>query len=225
MIFYSPITGDVQTTKIAYRPRTCFLMTQLGGDIPAEAEEIRATLLQVLKVHDVALIDASSEVTGKDFLQKIWQMIVSVPLGMAVIHKEMPARTQCNIFYEIGMAQALGKETMILKAKDAQVPSDFVRTEYISHDQRFAENLHKYLDSFFKQASYYETLADQLEENNPLLAIDYLRRAFLISGDETLRSRVNSIFDSVETGERASNSVEMLLADVQANQMHVKDLC
>ncbi len=213
MIFYSPINGDVQTTKVVYRPRTCFLMTQLGGDIPDEVEEIRDVLLQVLKVHRLELIDAASEVTGKDFLHKVWQMIVSVPLGIAVLHKDMPTKTQCNIFYEIGMAQALGKETMILKTKDAQIPSDFVRTEYISHDQRFTESLHKYLESFFKQASYYESVADQLEENNPLLAIDYLRRAFLISGNESLRDRVNGIFDSIDTGERASNSVEILLAD------------
>lgn len=87
MIFYSPINGDVQTTKVVYRPRTCFLMTQLGGDIPDEVEEIRDLLLQVLKVHRLELINAASEVTGKDFLHKIWQMIVSVPLGVAVLHE------------------------------------------------------------------------------------------------------------------------------------------
>ena len=75
------------------------LMTQLGGEIPDEAEEIRSVLLQVLKVHQIALIDVASEVTGKDFLHKIWQMIVSVPLAIAVLHKDMPVRTQCNIFY------------------------------------------------------------------------------------------------------------------------------
>lgn len=213
MILYSPIDGDAQTTKTPYRPRTCFLMTQLGGDIPAEVDDIRRILLRVFEEHELELIDASSEVTGKDFLVKIWKMIASVPLGVAIIHKDMPTRTQCNIFYEVGMAQALGKETLIIKTKDAQVPSDFVRTEYIEHNAKFEESLRKYLESLFAQASYYETVADQLEENNPLLAIDYLRRAFLISGNEHLRNKARNIFKSIEIEGRAGNSVEILISD------------
>lgn len=213
MIFYSPLDGDVQTTKITYRPRTCFLMTQLGGDIPTEVEHLQLALQQVLAAHEIKLIDATSEVTGKDFLLKIWKMIASVPLGVAIIHKDMATRTQCNIFYEVGMAQALGKETLVIKTKDAQVPSDFVRTEYIEYNSEFEDNLRKYLASFFAQANYYEAVAEQLEENNPLLAIDYLRRAFLIAGHESLKRKARSIFESLETTGRARNSVEVLLSD------------
>lgn len=157
-------------------------------------------------------MDANSVVTGRDFLQKIWSMIVEVPLAIAVIHEDMPVTTQANVFYEIGIAQTLGKETVVIKTKEAKIPSDFVRTEYIEYGEDFATKVDRYLDSFFNRADYYETMADQLD-NNPLLAIDYLRRAFLISGSSDIKDKATVISGQLALGERAKNSVEMLLTD------------
>ncbi len=187
-------------------------MTQLGEPIPDEVVNIRQGLKQILDAHEINLIDAESEVTGRDFLLKIWQMIVAVPLAVAIVHKDMSVSTQCNVFYEIGVAQALGKETIVIKAKEAQVPSDFVRTEYIEYDQSFESKMRKYLQHFFEQADYYETVADQLD-NNPLLSIDYLRRAFLISNNEIHREKASRILQTAGIEGRARNSVEMLLSD------------
>jgi len=212
MIVYSPIDGDALTSGIVSLPRTCFLMTQLGEPVPDEALEIRTALLKVLTGHGIELIDATSQITGRDFLLKIWRMIASVPLAVGIVHGEMPATTQSNIFYELGIAQAMGKETVIIKAPKTKVPSDFVRTEYIGFNDKFEVNFSKYLKSFFEQADHYETVADQLEKN-PLLAIDYLRRAFLISGNASLRGKARNEFSSAGIKERAKNSVETLLAD------------
>lgn len=212
MILYGLVDGDVHTRKIRYRPRTCFLMTQLGEPIPEEVVNIRQDLKRALELHNVALIDANSEITGKDFLLKIWSMIVAVPLAIAIVHKEMPTTTQCNVFYEIGVAQALGKETIVIKAKGAKVPSDFVRTEYIEYDENFDNKANKYLMSFFERAEYYGTVADQLEKN-PLASIDYLRRAYLITGDEAHREQAKKLLETSTLEGRAKNSVEMLLAD------------
>ena len=84
MIFYSPINGDATTTGIVSRPRTCFLMTQLGRPIPAILGEIRDSIIQVLKNYKMELIDADSVITGRDFLIKIWDLILGVPLGIAI---------------------------------------------------------------------------------------------------------------------------------------------
>ena len=80
MILYKPTDGDVQTTKIEYRPKTCFVMTQLGTPIPREVKKIREELTEILSKYGMKEIDAGSEITGKDFLLKIWRMIVAVPL-------------------------------------------------------------------------------------------------------------------------------------------------
>ena len=107
---------------------------------------------------------------------------------------------------------ALGKETIVIKTEKAKVPSDFVRTEYIKFDDKFEENLKKYFTTYFDLADYYETLANQLERN-PLLAIDYLRRAYLISGNKKLQVKAKRFHREAALEDRAKNSVEQLLVD------------
>ena len=188
-------------------------MTQLGEPVPPEVEEIRTMLRQLLEERQFGLIDANTQITGRDFLLKIWRMIAAVPLAIAVVHKGIRPNTRLNIFYELGVAQALGKETVVIKTPGATVPSDFVRTEYITFNRKFASNFRKYLDSLENQADHYETIAHQLERN-PILAIDYLRRAFLIKNEESLRRKVQEYLTDAGIQERAKNSVELLLADI-----------
>jgi hypothetical protein len=210
MILYKPTDGDVQTTKIEYRPKTCFIITQLGQPLSPQLIEIRKKVKTILNKNNINEIDASSVITGKDFLLKIWQLIISVPLGIAIIDETMSPKTLANIFYEIGMMHALGKEMVVVKTEQANVPSDFVRTEYITYNASFISSFKKFFDTFWEVPKYYETIAEQLEKN-PLLSIDYLRRAYLITGDDKLRRKVKKIFRENVTGERAKNSVEQLL--------------
>lgn len=212
MILYGLVDGDVHTRKVKYRPRTCFLMTQLGGVVPEEVDRARQDLKCILDAHDIVLIDANSEITGRDFLIKIWNMIVAVPLAIAIVHENMPTTTQCNVFYEVGIAQSLGKETLVIKTKEAKVPSDFVRTEYIEYGEDFGQKIAKYLTYFFERAEYFVTMADQLE-SNPLASIDYLRRAYLITGNESCRKEAEKIIELGIFEGRAKTSVDMMLAD------------
>lgn len=212
MILYRLNEGLAYQERVLYRPRTCFLMTQLGDPVPPDVDAIRKKLKSALDEYGVELIDADSEVTGGDFLFKIWQMIVAVPLAIAIVHEGMPVTTQCNVFYEVGLAHALGKESIVIKTPKAQIPSDFVRTEYIKYDSHFEQRMNKYLGNFFKQGEWYELVAEQVERN-PLLAIDYLRRAYLISGNSQIKEEVANIRETLSLHERAKNSVETLLTE------------
>ncbi|KHE92080.1 MAG: hypothetical protein SCABRO_02131 [Candidatus Scalindua brodae] len=60
---------------------------------------------------------------------------------ISVIDETMSSDTLCNIFYEVGLMHALGKEAIVIKTKDAKVPSDFVRTEYVRFDKNFDKNV------------------------------------------------------------------------------------
>jgi hypothetical protein len=119
--------------------------------------------------------------------------------------------TQSNIFYELGVAQALRKETLIIKGEYADVPSEFLRTEYITFDGQFKKNFNKYMQDLFKQANHYEIVADQLDRN-PILALDYLKRAYLITGDENYRRKGQEVLNLADVKDRARNSVELLAA-------------
>jgi hypothetical protein len=211
MIYYQPTTGDPHTAGIPPRPRHCFLMTQLGGAIHPELQAMRDLVERVLGSHRFTVIDADSQTTGRDFLMKIWGLVLGVPMGVALIHESMTPRTLSNIFYELGLMHAYGKETLVLKSPSAEIPSDFVRTEYIAMDARAEGRLDQFMDDVEARPDYYGTMADQLE-SNPLLSIDYLRRAYLVCGEESYRERAREYFESAGLTGRAKNSVEVLLA-------------
>ena len=211
MIIYSPLDGEVVTTSVTSRPRCCFLVTQLGDPVPEGVAAIRRSVSDLCTGAGYEVIDARTQVTGRDFLLKIWRMIASAPLAVGVCHEEIPFSAQANIYYELGVAQALGKETLLVKSPGASVPSDFVRTEYVEFDEGFDANFTAYLNTVREQAGHYERIADQLERN-PVLAIDYLKRAFLITGDEGLRGRAQALLAQAGLEDRAKNSVEQLAA-------------
>lgn len=211
MIIYNPLDGDAFTTSIPSNPRHCFLMTRLGQPIPKAVNQIRQIVTDVCSDFDYSVIDASSRVTGRDFLLKIWKLIVSAPLSIGICHEEIPESTQANIYYEIGVAQALGKETLLIKSPRVNIPSDFIRTEYVEYNDEFSKTLTAFIKSLQEQADHYEIVADQLDRN-PILAIDYLKRAFLISGDERLRKKARDLLKEAALEARAKNSVELLAA-------------
>lgn len=211
MIIYSPLDGLPLPHNIQSQAKHCFLMTRIGNPVPPMVEDIRSSVEKCCKSYNYAVIDAQARVTGRDFLLKIWKLIASAPLSVGVLHEDIPESTQANIFYELGVAQALGKETVIIKSPKSKVPSDFVRSEYIQFNDDFENNFDEYLKSVFEQAEYYELLADQLEKN-PVLALDYLKRAFLIKGDDALKAKATKIVESSGLDERAANSVELLAA-------------
>jgi hypothetical protein len=211
MIIYNPLDGLPLPANVQSQVKHCFLMTRLGNPVPPMVEDIRRAVKECCGLYGYSVIDARARVTGRDFLLKIWKLIASAPLSVGILHEDIPESTQANIFYEIGVAQALGKETVIIKSPSSKMPSDFVRSEYIEYDENFKERFEAFLSSILEQADYYELLADQLEKN-PILAIDYLRRAYLIKGDKALINKATRIVDGAGLEERAANSLELLAA-------------
>jgi len=179
MNVYSPINGEVLTDAVKFHPRTAFIMTQLGTPLPKELIKIRQGLKKELKKYNFSEIDASSLVTGKDLLDKIWKIILCAPLGIAIITKDMPEKTIANIFYELGMMDALGKETLIIKSKDYQIPSDFMRTEYVNYNHSFKTSFKKFKSNLDARESHY-WLMGEIMQADPVLAIDYIKRAYLL---------------------------------------------
>lgn len=167
-------------------------MTQLGLPLPSKLEEIRKDLSKELVKRDFSELDANSYIKGKDFLSKIWRQVLGVPMGIAIITEEMKLTTISNIFYEIGVLNALGKETIVVKTKGVDIPSDFIRTEYIEYDDRFKTKINKFLDQIDELADHYDLMGNALEAN-PVLTIDYYKRAYLISGKPVYFKKIKKI--------------------------------
>lgn len=212
MIRYNPIDSDPSTVPIRYLPKTCFVMSQLRKPVPEIQTVIRQRLGEFLKTRGYNEIDADSSLTGRDFLVKIWTMVFQVPIGIAIITRQTSRRSMANIFYEIGLLQAYGKETIVIKTRDTRVPTDFVRTEHLNFDDDFEANLDKYFTFISSLREHFEMMAEQLQ-NDPLLAIDYLRRAFLITGDISYREKAQLLYSKSHRRRRATNCVENLLVN------------
>ena len=211
MIVYRPTDGDVQTTRIEWKTRTCFLMAQIGQPLPVAVVRAKKRISASLHKAGFTTIDADSKTTGKDYLLKIWSLALSCPVGIAIIHEGIRPETMANIYYELGWMHAWGRETVVVKVGDVSLPSDLVRTGHIPLDGQFGRRFGEFLKSLRERCDYYMLLADQLERN-PLLAIDYLRRAYLLNGDKTLRKKANTVFATAGLTERAADSVERLLS-------------
>jgi hypothetical protein len=183
-------------------------MTQIGKPIPRKAKKIRTILNQYLSEKDFKSIDAGNDITGKDFLDKIWDMILSVQIGVAIVTEEMSPKTLCNIYYELGLMQAMGKETVVIKTPNAEVPTDFIRTEYIELSSGLKSDINKFFDKLNEQAEHYAVMATELEQN-PVLAVDYLRRAYLITSKPEYKNKaVETIINCSNLGKQSHNIVK-----------------
>lgn len=109
MIIYNPLDGDAVMTAVPSKPRRCFLMTRLGSVVPSGVEAMRRAVTRLCRNANYEVIDAHAQATGRDFLLKIWKLIAATPLSVGICHEDIPSATQMNIYYELGVAQALEK--------------------------------------------------------------------------------------------------------------------
>lgn len=186
-------------------------MTKLGKVIPPEVRQIRGVVDVAFQSKSFSVFDATARVTGRDFLGKIWNIILSVPCGVAILSDRMSRNSKLNVFYEIGLMQAAGKETLVVKTSNCKVPSDFVRTEYLDYegdDDLLMNKVHDFADYLGAQAEHYKTLADELS-NNPIACIDYLRRAYLLTGRKEYlveaETRSQSVYSALLHGQIVSS--------------------
>ena len=64
-----------------------------------------------------------------DLSQNIWNEILEAGIIVADV-----SAINANVFYEIGLAHAVGKEVFILKQKDLKIPADFGGAHYYEYD-------------------------------------------------------------------------------------------
>jgi hypothetical protein len=209
VIYYSPIDGDARQQPVAWRHRTAFIMQQMGDPVPASVTRARRAIDKALKKGGFATIDAGGIVSGKDFLSKIWNLILGCPVGIAIVHEGMSPATLANIYYELGLLQAYGRETLVVTLGKPALPSDMVRTEWVSGDSGLAKQMRKFLDELTEREQYYHHMST-LMDRDPLRAVDYLRRAAVLSGDTTLIDAARELWNGAAGEERAKNSVEEL---------------
>jgi hypothetical protein len=64
-----------------------------------------------------------------DLTQNIWGELLHAGIAIAEV-----SALNANVFYELGLAHALGKDVIIVKQKGAKVPADFGGAHYYEYD-------------------------------------------------------------------------------------------
>jgi hypothetical protein len=185
-------------------------MAAMGGQVPVEVQRAKRRVTQALTAAKFDIVDASSVTTGMDYLQKIWLLAVSCPLGIAIVHDGIKAETMANIYYELGWMQSYGRETLVIKIGKVTLPSDLVRSEYLALDRQFSKKLQSFLKSLASRAAYYKRMGRNLEKN-PVLAIDYFRRAYLLTGERGLKRSASRVFASMHVDRQVADIIKRLL--------------
>lgn len=210
MIYTSPVTGDVRQEPVRWQPKTAFLMQQLGQPLPPPARSARASVRRELARIGFRAVDARDQTTGHDYLETIWSLLLGCPVGVALIHEGISPNTLANICFELGMMKAYGRETIIVRIGDAPIPSDLVRNEWIPAGRGFERRFRRFCRSLSDRERYYRTLAAEVEPN-PLVAIDYCRRGYLLGEDAGMRELATRSMTESGVEGRARASVEALL--------------
>jgi hypothetical protein len=64
-------------------------MTRLGKPRPSIISAIRKSVIECCNKVNYEVIDASTKITGRDFLLKIWKMIAATPLSVGIVHEQI----------------------------------------------------------------------------------------------------------------------------------------
>ena len=73
-----------------------------------------------------------------DLGQGLWNQIMRA--GLVIAEVSVP---NVNVFYELGITHAIGKDAVLLKQKDAELPADFGGAHYYEYDLTDADSARK----------------------------------------------------------------------------------
>ena len=79
----------------------------------------------------LACIRGDNLIRVGDLTQNVWGSLMHAGIIVADV-----TALNANVFYELGLAHALGKDTFILKQAGAKVPADIAGGHYYEYDQR-----------------------------------------------------------------------------------------
>ncbi|MFI4987279.1 MAG: hypothetical protein ACHQF3_07545 [Alphaproteobacteria bacterium] len=186
-IIFSPLANEEMRGAFKPRPGCAFMMIHSARAIAPIEREIEKRVAMRLHERDLDTIMASGTFGSKDYLDKIVQLIRGCGFGIAIFSEFTPARTLANIFFEIGICYVLGKDVIIVKTKNAPIPSDFIRNEWIEFDpadeEGFAGSMHNACRAIHENANYYMKLGEIAREATDTdyeLAFERLRQAALL---------------------------------------------
>lgn len=208
-----PNSGDECHKRIKPLPKTAFLIISYSGE---KFREIENTIVKTLKEKDYQVILAKDIKQSRNLLCKICQTIRSTPIGIIVYTEDTPKRSLPNIFYELGLITAFGKEPILIKSKKAKIPSDLHGLEWIEFERldELAENLSMTIDHLEEIANYYLDRAYICEEaGDTYNAVIFFERSYLLNPKKEILHELDKIREELKKEKEGDSTLSRRLID------------
>lgn len=146
---------------------------------------------------------------------KICELILSSAFGVALITENTPKTALPNIFLEIGLMIAYGKEILILTDSLENIPSDLSGKEVIvfKSDEELKKSIEKWSKEILKQIKYWNKLARiSLYAKDYEKTFEYLKRAVMFGDFEDALSELMAMLENSLIREALS---ERLISEIK----------
>lgn len=224
-LVFSPLTEAIlDTPPKRLFPKHAFVMRQLGRP-PAIDLAMARIVESVLKKRGFRTKDADASTGGKDFLERILELIRATGFTVAIFSDKTRPTALANIMLELGFAAMCGKPLLIVKSAKARAPSDFSRTDWISYDgtdeRRFRSKLNQGLDAIESLTEYEDTLlsvALSAQAMDCAVAFERANKGFQLSGEANFIEAAKLIHNRLREAQGSSGiaDVERLAHEVEA---------
>lgn len=208
-------------------PKSVFMMRQLGEppDIDQQISEVSA---EEFDAAGISVVDASSSIGGKDFLERILGLIRGVGFVAALFSDSTRRTAFANISLELGFAAMCGKPLVIIKSKGAQAPSDLTRTDYIEYDPGnltlFSDKLRMAIDEVGALADFERAkleVALEADQMDCAIAFERARKAFLLTGERAYVDHAQTILDRLNAA-RENQDIDDLRREREEIRLFIK---
>ena len=161
---------------------------------------MNAIVNEVLAEHNITAIDAASSAGRNDFLERIIDLIRSTGLTIAIFSHETRGTALANIMLELGFAAIFGKPLLIVKSKEADAPSDLIRTDWIEFNAEkileFRQKIVQAVGEVDQIAKHQEMLLDislEAPQMDCAVAFERAQKAFLLAPNASLLEKIKTI--------------------------------
>lgn len=226
-IIFSPLANEEMTGAFKPLPGCAFIMIHSAAKIAPVELEIERRVNAALRRNGFRTTKATRSFGTKDYLDKIVRLIRGCGFGIAIFSEHTPAKTLANIFFEIGICYVLGKDVIIVKTQDAQIPTDFVRNEWIEFRptavRTFNRSLERACATLRRNATFYTKLGElslSKEGADFELAFERLKQAALLVRTDPARRGIGNIRRQLAELSRRSDSARARFSRLKSEVDH-----
>ena len=173
-------------------------------------------------------MNAMARTGSEDNYCKICEQILSTTFGVALITKGTPAESLHNIYLEIGLIRAFGKEALILTPDFKIITTDLAGKGVFPYrsDEEMKQQIVNWADQIPYKIHDYNTHAEiaLVEFNDYEKFFDYSKKAIMLGDFSDPIDRLNAIFNSKtqsknNISKRLQSEVKVFLAYIKSERV------